>query len=227
MRLTKSITILGTAILALMISACSSTPQSNQENTTTEKNATENTSSNNQAKVEYSDRELRKIAAYRVNPKVSNPAPAASFNNFGNFEIEELILSSANKDSDGAKRGKSIMQDELEVSLGSVFETWPQGGNTLVIQPEITSLRMISGTARFWAGAFAGGSHVTLKLTLMDKSTGEQIAAPIFFRKSNAYGAAWSGGAADRDIYRRAAKLAKFYFLENFDKTVITPSGKE
>ena len=71
--------------------------------------------------------------------------------------------------------------------------------DTLLVDVAVTSLRIVSGGARFWAGAFAGSSHMTLAVNAKD-SAGASVGQQIVSNDNNAMGAAWSFGASDRGL---------------------------
>jgi hypothetical protein len=72
--------------------------------------------------------------------------------------------------------------------------------STVIVKAHITSLRIVSGSARFWGGAFAGGSDMKAQVTLVNASTGATIAEKVVDSSTNAMGAAYSGGQSDRDL---------------------------
>lgn len=71
--------------------------------------------------------------------------------------------------------------------------------DTLVVDADVQSLRIVSGGARFWAGAFAGSSHMTLMVVAKD-SSGATVGQRAVSDQNNAMGAAWSFGASDRGL---------------------------
>jgi hypothetical protein len=71
--------------------------------------------------------------------------------------------------------------------------------DTLVVDADVQSLRIVGGAARFWGGAFAGSSHMTLQVVARD-STGAAVGQRAVSNDNNAMGAAWSFGASDRGL---------------------------
>jgi hypothetical protein len=71
--------------------------------------------------------------------------------------------------------------------------------DTLAVDADVQSLRIVSGGARFWAGAFAGSSHMTLVVVAKD-SSGGTVGQRAVSDANNAMGAAWSFGASDRGL---------------------------
>ena len=91
---------------------------------------------------------------------------------------------------------------------------------TLRIEPTIRHIRYVSGGARFWGGAFAGGSAVLLTVKLSDVATGEVIAEPEFYQHANKMGAAWSFGATDKAMLVRVASMISDYLQKNYQQAV-------
>jgi hypothetical protein len=89
----------------------------------------------------------------------------------------------------------------------------------LIIDANVEDLRIVGGAARFWGGALAGRSHMTVKVVARDAATGQMVMSRLVESDNNPYGAAWSYGASDRglptnmgpvvaDIVINAAQLA-------------------
>lgn len=76
----------------------------------------------------------------------------------------------------------------------------PGGAGTLVIDADVEDLRIVSTGARVWAGAFAGKSHMTVKVTARDGATGAVVGQTELESDNNAFGASWSFGASDRGL---------------------------
>jgi hypothetical protein len=83
--------------------------------------------------------------------------------------------------------------------------------DTLLVTANCSDLRIVSGAARFWAGALAGRSHMAVDIQLNDsaglRSQNSLQGAP------NAYGSAWSGGSSDRNLPVSMAKLVGDYIM--------------
>ncbi len=72
--------------------------------------------------------------------------------------------------------------------------------DVVMVDAHVTSLRIVSGAARFWGGAFAGSSEMSVTVKLTDGATGAQIVEKAIDSATNAMGAAWTGGATDRSL---------------------------
>jgi len=84
------------------------------------------------------------------------------------------------------------------------------------IQPRVVSLRVISGTTRFFAGAFAGQSEISMDLILLDKETGEEIGRTRVQRAAGAFAGAWSIGMTDKSLLDYIVDIAYQYLVDNY-----------
>ena len=100
--------------------------------------------------------------------------------------------------------------------------------NSLLIEPFVDDIRLIGGGARFLAGALAGDSRVTLRVTFTDLSQDKIIASPAFYQSAAAYVGAWSIGAHDNTMLTRIGDLASEYILLHLtEATGEEPSSRE
>jgi len=86
--------------------------------------------------------------------------------------------------------------------------------NTLVIKVNITNLRVVSGAARFWGGAFAGRSGINLDMQLIDKASGKVIRKEKKSSCNNAFAAAWTGGSSDHSLLQDMGKIMADYIVD-------------
>jgi hypothetical protein len=118
----------------------------------------------------------------------------------------------------GSDKAVAYIQRVLDDCMADVFRGLHSGGAPaagaagpiLTITPEIVDLKKVSGTARFWAGAFAGSSAVLMKVSFTD-DTGRVLSEPIFYSKANAMAAAWTFGTMDNKMLGRLAHNACGY----------------
>lgn len=161
-----------------------------------------------------------------VEPKnQSNPAPAMPLNAFQRFEIKPIAMDAPYAGQSGNEAAKSSIQANLDLRAQPVLADWnakPAGAeaNTLKIEPIIRHIRFVSGGARFWGGAMAGGSAVLMTVKLTDASTGQVIAEPEFYQHANKMGAAWSFGATDKAMLVRVAAMITDYLQKNYSTAV-------
>lgn len=87
---------------------------------------------------------------------------------------------------------------------------------SLSIEPELLSLRVVSGGARLWAGAFAGNSSIKLKLTIRDNDSNTVIGSPVIYKESNSMAGAWSGGESDQNLVGYVVDISEQYLKNNY-----------
>jgi hypothetical protein len=102
--------------------------------------------------------------------------------------------------------GRSGLFDTVKPAAGDD----PKEG-ALIARAELTSLRIVGGAARFWAGAFAGKSDMRFQVTLLDATTGAVVTKSEVSEDTNAWGGAWTMGATDKSLPGEVGtKLAEF-----------------
>ncbi len=84
---------------------------------------------------------------------------------------------------------------------------------TLLVKAQITEIRIVSGAARLWGGAFAGSSNINLKIKLIDASLGNVIREKELSSATNPFGAAWTMGASDRSLPSDMGKILAEYLM--------------
>lgn len=100
------------------------------------------------------------------------------------------------------KRFKEVEQGESKSG---------QGG--LIVKSKVTSLRIVSGAARFWGGAFAGSSDMSIEVKLVDANTGNVLREKVLSSANNPYAAAWAFGSSDRSLPFDMGKIVSAYIL--------------
>jgi hypothetical protein len=79
--------------------------------------------------------------------------------------------------------------------------------STLIVQGELTKLRIVGGGARFWIGAMAGKSEMAVYVKLINASTGLVVTESRIGDDSNPTSGAWSIGATDRALPSQVGNL--------------------
>jgi len=72
--------------------------------------------------------------------------------------------------------------------------------DTLLVRTKVTNLRIVSGAARFWGGAFAGASDMTLMMELVDAASGKLLRQKELSTSNNPFAASWTFGKTDRSL---------------------------
>jgi hypothetical protein len=173
------------------------------------------------------------VVSYVGAKEMTNPPPSTALNAFDRFEIAPIAMDAPYAGQATNEEAKQRIQANLDERTNPIVQGWNGQGTkhspprTLKIEPAIRHIKFVSGNARFWAGAFAGGSAVLMTMKLTDAQTGEVIAEPEFYQHANTMGAAWSMGGTDKAMLVRIGTLAADYLNANYSTAVGGPTGKE
>ena len=146
--------------------------------------------------------------------------PSKKLSSFAQFELSPITMSP--EVADGAKKEAYAQKlgGMLEAKITPLLDEWRASSNggtgTLVVQPDVVNLRVVSGGARFWVGAMAGESSIDMNLRLTDKASGKVIANPRIARSAGAMSGAWTFGATDQNLLRYIVDISNQYLVENF-----------
>ena len=72
--------------------------------------------------------------------------------------------------------------------------------DTLIVQTNVPEMRIVSGAARFWGGAFAGSSNMIMDVKLVDAVSKAVVGDKRLESGNNAFAAAWTYGSSDRSL---------------------------
>lgn len=143
------------------------------------------------------------------------PPPKVKLSSFSSAKLESLqMVDEVAKDKDKAVLAKDLEQ-KLQAQFGPMIAAWPVGtaeNETLLIQPKIVHLRIISPGTRFLAGNMAGQSSVTLQLHLIDAKTGEVVANPTINKATSSQGVTYE---TDSNLLDYIANIAHQYVVVN------------
>ncbi len=106
--------------------------------------------------------------------------------------------------------GAAVRKIERGIMVG-LQEVLPKFPASVVIEPIVSDLRFESGGKRFWLGAMAGSSRVTVRVRI---TQGGQIFEKSFYQNSGAWKGAWTIGAADNFMLERVAHDAVDYVMQ-------------
>jgi hypothetical protein len=81
----------------------------------------------------------------------------------------------------------------------------------LLVRAKVTSMRIVSGAARIWGGAFAGSSFMEIDLTLIDAATNMTVREKKLSSANNPWAAAWAGGSSDHSLPADMGKILAEY----------------
>ncbi len=149
------------------------------------------------------------------------PKPSVPLSSFSDYDLKPSLLSDAVKDSASRVAEAAILDQKIRDKVVPLFADWSSSGGsgragTLIVQPEIVSLRIVSGGARFWAGALAGSSHIDLDLALIDGKTGAVIEKARIRKEASAMTGGWSIGKSDENLHDYVAHIVHRYLLVNY-----------
>lgn len=163
--------------------------------------------------------------------ELQNPPPANALAGYDKYELASIAMGPPYAGDKGKEGAKAKIQGIMFAETGPIIEQWNKDatagsrGQTLVIEPRIEKLKVVSGGARFWAGAFAGDSYVVMKFKFVEQPSGKQLAEPEFYQRAAAMSGAWTFGGQDKDMLHRVVALANHYLEANYKDAIGGPTG--
>jgi len=85
--------------------------------------------------------------------------------------------------------------------------------NTLAVKTKVLSLRIVSGSTRFWFGAAAGKSDMIVEIKLIDNKTGNIVREKVLSTANNPFAAVWVGGGSDKSLPADMGKIVASYII--------------
>lgn len=145
--------------------------------------------------------------------------PSVNLNTYDNFELLPMEYSDGVLEDQRKVDVAKKLEDQLYPRLNATLAGWSDSSsdNKLVIQPRIVTLRVISGGARFWAGALSGDSSISMSMQLMDSNTQAIIANPTITRSSNSIAGAFSFGKSDKNLLEYITEITNQYLVDNYN----------
>jgi hypothetical protein len=147
--------------------------------------------------------------------------PTKRFSSYAAYELKPMVLSDAVKRDEAkveaARELETVVRAKLQPLLGH-WQARPgkERSGTLIIEPQLASLRVVSVGARFWIGGFAGDSSIDMDLMFTEQSNGQQIAKPRITRSADAMTGGWSVGQSDQNLLDYIASIAYYYMTDNY-----------
>ena len=160
-----------------------------------------------------------------------NPPPANALGGYDGYELAPIAMGPPLAGDAGKEKAKAKIQDHMNNETAPIIAQWNTDaagsarGQTLLIEPRIEKLKVVSGGARFWAGALAGDSYVVMRLRILEQPSGNLIAEPEFYQRAAAMSGAWTIGGQDKDMMHRIVLLTNKYLLTNYEQAVGGPTG--
>lgn len=147
--------------------------------------------------------------------------PVKRFSSYANYALKPMVLSPAVQSERAKVEAAGELENIIRTKLQSLLEQWKAAtsGNrsgTLVIEPQLASLRIVSVGARFWVGGLVGDSSIDMDLVITDQGTGQQIAKPRITRTADGATGGWSVGKSDQNLLDYIASIAYEYMKVNY-----------
>jgi hypothetical protein len=89
--------------------------------------------------------------------------------------------------------------------------TMARRDGTLLVKAKVTDMRIVSGHARMWGGAFTGSSFMEVDLVLIDAATNTVVREKKLSSANTPWAAAWVGGASDQSLPADTGRMLAEY----------------
>ena len=146
--------------------------------------------------------------------------PQEKLSKFSNFTLAPMKVSDPIQADEKKAKIANLIEDKLSLNLSRLLANWNQSLNAsnrkILIEPELLSLRVISGSSRYWAGPFAGNSSIQLKLTILDIDSNTVIGSPVISKEASSLAGAWSTGATDLNLLGYIVDISVQYLKNNY-----------
>ncbi|PCK07021.1 MAG: hypothetical protein COA42_16415 [Alteromonadaceae bacterium] len=153
---------------------------------------------------------------------LDNKPPKEAFSAFGKYILEDVTLAAEYQNialNNGTVRN---LKHNLDVNLGPRIRLWEEDASserTLIIKTNIEKVKFIGANVRIWAGAFAGKSWITTKISFVDQASGELVGESVLHRVA-AIGSGWTPARADYKMIEDMSNDIKQYVINNYLKPV-------
>ena len=146
--------------------------------------------------------------------------PSVPLSSYASYELAPMTMSPEVSAKPEKVVQGNILEGKIRAKLQPLLEEWSKSSTAgrsgvLTVHPELVKLRIVSGGARFFAGAFSGDSFIDLDLRLTD-SNGNEIAKPRINKSAGAMGGAWSVGKTDQNLHDYIAHIVHRYMVDNY-----------
>ena len=147
--------------------------------------------------------------------------PSKKLSTFADYQLKPMVLSPAVQAEEGKVEAAAKLEGDLKATIQPLLDNWKAApasdrSGTLLIEPQLASLKIVSGGTRFWAGAFAGESSIDLDLVLTDAASGESIAKVRITQSADAMTGAWSIGQSDENLFKYISSTARQYLEDSY-----------
>ena len=161
----------------------------------------------------------------------TNPPPAKAFTAYTAFELKPIALDKADAADKGRVAVVENVQGYFDAQVAPIVAAWDkkphaEGEVRLVIESRIDTIKKVGGATRFFAGALAGDSHVTMHLRFVEQPGDIVIAEPEFYQRAAAMSGAWTVGAQDNAMLQRITTIIVDYLNANYVAPVGGRTGR-
>ena len=140
---------------------------------------------------------------------LQNPPAKVRLGSYARVELKSVSIASearAREVDELARRMDRMLGYQLDPLWRHVIHVprdvafSPDAEGTLQIEPTVVETKLVSRFEREILTWAAGDTFVVIKVAFRDSQTGEAVAEPQFFRKSDLFWASWSGGVQDLEV---------------------------
>lgn len=134
------------------------------------------------------------------------------FSNGSNIEPPIGTLSVCRESGISYLRGKGLFRQ---------VDTYQEGRDTssaALVEAQLLDIRIVSTAARAWGGAFAGRSHMKMKVRLVNAASGGVLAEQELIGAPSAMGSTWSFGSSDQKLPAAMGALIGDFVLAHAGK---------
>lgn len=155
-------------------------------------------------------------------------APSRPLSEFAQFQLGEMVIDGKIQADTGKMAKVRELESKLKSRIMPLMDNWSassdKGTGTLLIQPHLHKLRIVSSGARAWV--FTGNSFIDMELILVDTSDGKEISRVMIRR--NTGDNVKAGGSLftplskhDQAVIDYVAAIAYEYLADNNELTDI------
>jgi len=140
---------------------------------------------------------------------------------YRDFKVEKMVLSNTIMEKEDKVVAAKTLENKINERIAVLVEEWKKNpkenqSGTVLIKSELHALRIVGGGARFWIGAMAGNSNISMDLIVVDEATGKEICKPNIDMEANAMTGGWSVGATDKNLLNYIADVSAQYLKNNY-----------
>jgi hypothetical protein len=137
---------------------------------------------------------------------------------FKDFTSESSVQPPAGALAASQETAISYLKEKALFKEVDKYREGSSAADAMIVEAHLLDVRIVSGAARLWGGAFAGRSHMKMKVRLLDGASGSVIAEQELLGAPSAMGSAYSAGGTDRNLPIAMGRLIGEFVLANAGK---------